>query len=211
MRAWRSLQRWIVLQNRPQLPAFAAPPLISIPTAAAPSCMSQPCNRGADQSGCGAAAPCSSAACYASSSSSRQHAMRRRWRLGNHRQTPLSTATELAMPVSPSTRRLPSMSATAGSVPCGAARCTSSGPTATAGARTEHAEASQQAREPPWRCPSEPQRRWDQPSDKRRLLVYYSDHYQVVGTHTPRPNTWASDRHGTSAPSALALGHWTYM
>lgn len=34
--------------------------------------------------------------------------------------------------------------------------------------------------EPMWRRPSEPARPWDQPQDKRRLLVFYSDHFHVV-------------------------------
>lgn len=31
-----------------------------------------------------------------------------------------------------------------------------------------------------WRVPSEKERPWDRPEDKSKLLVFYSDHYEVV-------------------------------
>lgn len=40
-----------------------------------------------------------------------------------------------------------------------------------------------------WRVPSEKERPWDRPEDKSKLLVFYSDHYEVVGPMCACSNT----------------------
>lgn len=62
----------------------------------------------------------------------------------------------------------PAAAVAAAAVPSGAAAASGSAPADGGG--------------PAWRRPSEPQRLWDQPNDKRRLLVYYSDQYRVVSS-----------------------------
>lgn len=169
--------------RKPDRPLMALPSCLSTLPAAAPACMPQTAVSGAGRGAvtdvttsrpiCTAAMP---AAC-ASSSPAQQRTDRRLQELSGRRQPPYSAAVQLTAGASTSMLLSPSPTGFAGPL---ARRAASSGPAAGADPTVQDSQRAGQEQEPSWRRPSEPQRPWDQPSDKRRLLLYYSDHYEVV-------------------------------
>ena len=167
------------------MPVVAMLPCFSMRAAAAPACMAHTAVRGAasgaatdsaaSRSACGAAtsAPC------ASSSPSQQCTHWRHWQLSSRQRLPFSAATQLNVGTGAGWLRVTSAAAGVPD-PALAHRTASSGPAADAASAAKDIVGPENEQEPSWRRPSEPQRPWDQPSDKRRLLVYYSDHYEVV-------------------------------
>ena len=126
---------------------------------------------------CSARTAASSAPCAISKSAQR----RPHWclpQLSGHQQGPLSTAVQLV--AGARAGRCVSASAAAGFREPLVLRAAGSGPAAGAAPARVGTRGPGHGQEPSWRQPSEPQRPWDQPSDKHRLLVFYSDHYEVV-------------------------------
>lgn len=77
-----------------------------------------------------------------------------------------------------------------------------------AAASKGHDSDVQNTKEPVWRRPSEPPRAWDQPEDRRRLVVFYSDQYRVVSPRLRGADATCIDLHThTLWQSQLGVEH----